>query len=88
MLCAGEISARILCPYGESSVQEICGLAGVHPDEGHKNDPVDGTSSLRGQAERAEAVYPGEEKATGRPESGLSVSMGVGGLKEVREQAL
>ena len=31
---------------------------------------------LRGQAGRAGAVQPGEEKALGRPESDLSVSKG------------
>ena len=31
---------------------------------------------LQGQAERAEAVHPGEEKAPGRPERHLSVSRG------------
>jgi len=29
---------------------------------------------LQAQAERAEAVQPGEERAPGRPESGISVS--------------
>ena len=33
-------------------------------------------SPLWGQAERAGAVQPGEEKALGRPESGLSISLG------------
>jgi len=31
---------------------------------------------LQGQAERAGAVQPGEQKAPGRPENGLSVSKG------------
>ena len=56
----------------ESSVQERCGPAGVHPEEGHKNDPRDGTPLLRGQAERAGAVQPGEQKelnAAGRHKS-------------------
>ena len=43
MLCAGEISARILCPYGESSVQEKRGSFGMCAEEGHKNDSRDGT---------------------------------------------
>ena len=46
-----------------SSVQERNRPVGVHPGEGHKNDPRDGTPLLRGQAERAEAVGHGEEKA-------------------------
>jgi len=35
----------------ESSVQERCGLIGVHPKEGHKKDPRDGTPLLQRQAE-------------------------------------
>ena len=42
----------------------------------NKTDPRDGTPSLWGQAGRAGAVQPGEEKALGRPDSGLSVSTG------------
>ena len=34
------------------------------------------TPSLQGQAERAGAVQPGEEKAPRRPDSGLSVCKG------------
>ena len=60
----------------ESSVQERCGLAGTHPEEGHKNDLRDGIPALRGQAEGAGAVQPGDEKALERPDSGLSVSNG------------
>ena len=60
----------------ESSEQERCGPIRAHPEEGHRNGPRDGTSLLQGQAERAAAVQPGEEKAAGRPESGLSVSKG------------
>ena len=40
----------------------------------HKNDPRDGASLLGGQAERAGAVQPGEERALGRPENSLLVS--------------
>ena len=47
----------------ESSVEEGCGPVRAHPEEGHKNSPRDGITSLRGQAERAGAVQPGEEKA-------------------------
>ena len=39
-----------------------------------KNDTRDGTPPLGGQAERAGAVQPGEEKAPGILESNLSVS--------------
>ena len=40
----------------------------MHPEEGHKNDPRDGTPLLQGQADRAGAVQPGEEKVLWRPE--------------------
>lgn len=46
LLCAGEASPGVLCPDMESSVQERCGSVGVCPEEGHKNDPKGGTSSL------------------------------------------
>ena len=46
----------------------------VHPEGGHKNNPRDGTPLLQGQAGRAGAVQPREEKALGRAESSLSVS--------------
>ena len=57
------------------SLLEKHGHAGVHPEEGHKNAPRDGICSLWGQAERAGAVQPGKEKALGRPESLLSLSL-------------
>lgn len=41
----GETSPGMLHPHMESSVQEIHGPVGVHPEEGHRNDPKDGTSS-------------------------------------------
>ena len=44
--------------------------------EGHKNDPRDGTPLLCEHTERTGAVQPGEVKAPGRPDSGLSVSKG------------
>jgi len=37
----------------------------VGPEEGHKNDPRDGTPLLWGKAERGGAVQRGEEKAPG-----------------------
>jgi len=36
---------------------------GVYSEEGHKNDPRAESPLLRGQAERAWAAQPGEEKA-------------------------
>lgn len=60
----------------ESSVQEIHGTAGARPDQVHKSDSRDGTPPLQVQAERARDVWPGEEKAVGRPESSISVFKG------------
>ena len=51
------------------------GPVGVHPEEGHKNDPRDGTPPY-GDRLRAGAVQHGEGKAAGRAERGLSVSKG------------
>lgn len=60
----------------ESSGQERNGPVGMCPEEGYKNDSRDEVPPLGGQAERAEAVQPGEEKALGRPASGLPLSKG------------
>ena len=47
LLCTGETSPGVLCPDVESSVQERCGPVGAAlPEEGHKNDPRDGTPLL------------------------------------------
>ena len=53
LLCTGEASPGVLRPDVESAVQERHGSVGVCPEEGHKNDPRDGTPLPRGQAERA-----------------------------------
>ena len=45
-LCSGEASPGVLCPDVESSVPERHGPLGVHPEEGHRNDPRDGTPHL------------------------------------------
>ena len=63
LLCSGETSAGVLHPDVESSMQERHGCVGVCPEEGHKKDPRDETPPLQGQAERAGAVQPEEEKA-------------------------
>ena len=72
--CVGETSPGVLRPDVESSVQERHGAVRACPKEGHKNDPRDGTSLLRGQVKKVEAVQFGEEKPPGRPQSGLSLS--------------
>ena len=63
LLCTGEVSPGVLHPDVESSAQERHGSVGVCPNEGHRNDPREGTPLIRGQAGRAGAVQPGEEKA-------------------------
>ena len=74
-LCAGVTSAGVLHPDVESSMKERHRPVGIHPEEGHKNDPRNETPFLHGEAERAGAVQPGEEKALGSPESSLSLSV-------------
>ena len=49
----------------EPSVQERHGPVGAHLEEGHKNDPRNEAPPLRGQAERAGAVYPREGRLQG-----------------------
>ena len=66
LLCASEASPAEVHPGVESSVQDRCGPVKKCPDEGHKNDPRDRGPLPQGQAERAGAVQPGEEKALGR----------------------
>lgn len=60
LLCAGVASAGVLCSELESSLQEGHRPIGVHPEDGHKNNPRDETLPLVGQAERAGAVRSGE----------------------------
>lgn len=60
LLCSCETPPGVLHPHVEPSLQEKHRPDGVHPEEGCKNDPRDGTSLLQGQAERAGVVQPGE----------------------------
>ena len=76
LLFADETSPGVPCPDVKSSVQERHRPVETCPEEGHKNDPRDGILLLQGQVKRDGAVQPGEEKALGRPESGLSASKG------------
>ena len=69
----------ILCPVQEPSTQEGHTVIGAGPQEGHK-DMRARVPPLQGQAERAGALQPGEEKAPRRPCSGLAVPEG--GLQE------
>ena len=64
-LCAGETSPGVPHPDEESSAQER------HIQRRATKMIQRAVTPLRGQAERAGAVQPGEEKALGRPESGF-----------------
>jgi len=46
LLCTGEASPGALHPDVKSSVQGRRGSVGMRPEEGHKNDPRDGTPLL------------------------------------------
>ena len=46
LLCTGEASPGVLPPDVESLVQERHEPVGTYPEEGHKNDPRDGTPLL------------------------------------------
>ena len=46
-------------------VQNRRGAVGVVPEKGHKDDHGAGAPPLRGQAEGAGLIQPGEEKAAG-----------------------
>lgn len=63
LLCICETSPGVLHPNAESSVQGRQESVGLCPEKDHINDPKNGIPLLRGQAERAGDVQPGEEKA-------------------------
>ena len=46
LLCAGVASLGVLCPDVETSVQERHRPVGLHPEDGHKNHPENGTPPL------------------------------------------
>ena len=76
LLCTGETPPGVLPPGAKFSLQERHGPVGVHSEEGHKDDPRDGTPPLQRQAYRAGAVQPGKEKVPGRPGSSLLLPKG------------
>jgi len=84
LLCAGETSPGVLQLLCCTAVQHR--PVGVCPEEGHKNDPRDGTPLLQGRVERAGAVQPGGGKAVRGPDSSLSISKEE--LQERRGQTL
>jgi len=46
LLCTADTSPGVPCPDVESSIQETHRPVGVHPKEGHKNDPWNGRPFL------------------------------------------
>ena len=66
LLCPDEDTSGLLCPVLGSSVQERYQTSRDSPVEGHKDDEWSAVSPLLGEAEKPEAVQPGEEKTEGR----------------------
>jgi len=66
LLRSGETPAGVLRPALEPPAQERHGPVGASPEQGHKDDQMDGTPLLEGKDERVGAVQPREEKAPGR----------------------
>ena len=78
VLSSHETSPGVLHPALEPPTQGGHGVVGAGPEESHDDDDDQraGAPPLRGQAERAGALQPGEEKALRRPYSGLPVPEG------------
>ena len=72
--CSRGTTPGVLCPVLEPPAQDGHGVVGAGPEEGHEDGQRARASILQGQAERAGALQPCEEKALRRPYSGLQES--------------